>query len=100
MCFTYIFFQGVITTYGRICYNEMEGKPNEDNLILEGTIGLTRGQSVRLDISRLQKYSLFPGQVVALRGINSGHEFVAQSIYSDLTLPLPESAPQISGNGK
>lgn len=39
----------------------------------------------------MTSYSLFPGQVVVLGGVNPrGDKFVAQRVYSDAARPVPE----------
>ncbi|KAH8026090.1 hypothetical protein HPB51_015439 [Rhipicephalus microplus] len=45
------------------------GKMNASSLILEGS-ETSNGQSVKLDVSKLKQYSLFPGQVIVGKGTN------------------------------
>ncbi|KAG1171089.1 hypothetical protein G6F70_007228 [Rhizopus microsporus] len=68
--------QETIFAFGRICSDTNEGKLNEQSVLLETSKELGMGKRVRLDIERLQDYALFPGQVVAVEGINHhGHSF-------------------------
>ncbi|KAL6786040.1 POLA2 [Auxenochlorella protothecoides x Auxenochlorella symbiontica] len=66
---------------GRICCDTEEGRLNPQSLLLEGSQALSGGARVRLDVSRLAAFRLFPGQVVSLRGTNpSGHCIIAAEL--------------------
>lgn len=41
---------------------DAEGRLNANSLLLEGTLKHSHGASVKLDVSRLTAYRLFPGQ--------------------------------------
>ncbi len=41
---------------------DAEGRLNANSLLLEGTLKHSQGTSVKLDVSRLTAYRLFPGQ--------------------------------------
>ncbi|GAB5354289.1 hypothetical protein AAMO2058_000106200 [Amorphochlora amoebiformis] len=61
---------------------DAEGKLNAQSVLLEGDRATSAGNSIRLDISKLESYALFPGQVVALQGLNStGQCFVASKAF-------------------
>ena len=47
---------------GRVCCDS-EGRLNECSVLLEGSMELSGGQRVRLDLSKLQNFRIFPGQV-------------------------------------
>ena len=47
---------------GRVCCDS-EGRLNECSVLLEGSMELSGGQRVRLDLSKLQNFRVFPGQV-------------------------------------
>jgi len=42
---------------------DAEGHLNANSLLLEGSLRHSQGASIKLDVSRLQAYRLFPGQV-------------------------------------
>ncbi|KAI1328771.1 DNA polymerase alpha/epsilon subunit B [Xylariaceae sp. FL0255] len=80
-----------IVAIGRIASDSSEGKLNAASLVLETSRRTGNGRRVSLKLDKLQgRYQFFPGQIVALRGINSsGHEFLVHEI---LDIPLPGSA--------
>lgn len=47
---------------GRICCDS-EGRLNERSVLLEGSIELSNGMRTRLDLSKLDSFKIFPGQV-------------------------------------
>ena len=49
---------------GRICCDS-EGRLNEHSILLEGSIDLSNGARTKLDVSKLDNFKLFPGQVSA-----------------------------------
>ena len=52
------------------------------SVLLEGDRVYSYGRNVNVELSELKDYSLFPGQVLAMRGINpSGKKFVATNLY-------------------
>lgn len=62
-----------------------EGRLNATSVLLEGSRHISGGARVEVDLSyfnaQKQSYSLFPGQIVAMEGINcSGRKLVAQRI--------------------
>jgi len=87
--------QEPVTVLGRICC-EAEGKLNAMSLVLEGTRTMSRGERVKLDVvssARLKAYSLFPGQIVLVRGMcPTGEVLVAHEILS----ACPPEAPRTS----
>ncbi|XP_062576171.1 DNA polymerase alpha subunit B-like, partial [Saccostrea cucullata] len=73
--------QEEVTLVGRICCDSL-GKLNAKSVILEGSRETSAGCFIPLDLTDLKQYSLFPGQVVALEGINtSGQKFVVKKLY-------------------
>lgn len=47
---------------GRICCDS-EGRLNERSVLLEGSVELSNGMRTKLDLSKLESFKLFPGQV-------------------------------------
>jgi DNA polymerase alpha subunit B len=75
-----------IIAVGRICSDTSEGKLNAASMVLEGSRRWGSGRRIPVKLESLPSYSFFPGQIVALRGINaSGDTFVVSEI---LSLPL------------
>ena len=69
-----------------------EGKINRTSVLLEGSRHYSNGARVNVDLSSLTSngasYSLFPGQIVAVEGINSsGRKMVAQRICEGAARP-------------
>ncbi|XP_069750264.1 DNA polymerase alpha subunit B isoform X2 [Narcine bancroftii] len=80
--------QEPVTFLGQIgC--DSNGKLNAKSMILQGDLEHSSGMQVALDLSELKEYSLFPGQVLALNGINStGRRIVVSQIYEAVSLPF------------
>ena len=49
---------------GRICCDS-EGRLNEHSILLEGSVESSNGARTKLDVSKLDNFKLFPGQVRA-----------------------------------
>lgn len=76
---------------GRVCCDS-NGRLNAKSLILESFSGKT----VPMDVSQVENFSLFPGQVIAVEGENPlGSKLSAKQIYTDASLPLPQK-PSLS----
>ncbi|XP_034700051.1 DNA polymerase alpha subunit B [Vitis riparia] len=74
---------------GMICCDG-EGRLNEKSILLQSSVQHSGGQRVRLDLSKLNQFSIFPGQVVGIEGHNpSGHCLIASKILDS----IPVSAP-------
>ncbi|CAI6096446.1 unnamed protein product [Clonostachys chloroleuca] len=85
-----------VVAVGRIASDAMEGKLNAASLVLETPRRLGMGLRVPLNMSRQKNWSFFPGQIVALRGINtSGHDFIVNEI---LSIPLLNNAASSPSN--
>ncbi|KAK5085548.1 DNA-directed DNA polymerase alpha subunit pol12 [Lithohypha guttulata] len=83
-----------IVAVGRIACDTPEGKLNQASLLLELSRKWGGGRRVPLKVEELQTYSLFPGQIVAVRGTNaSGHYFQVTEVLTIPSPPLPVSAP-------
>lgn len=73
--------QDEVTVVGRVSCDS-NGKLNAKSLVLEGSIDMSAGRIIPVDLSQLKEYALFPGQVVVMTGHNStGQKFVASKLY-------------------
>uniref|UniRef100_A0A671QTW9 DNA polymerase alpha subunit B n=1 Tax=Sinocyclocheilus anshuiensis TaxID=1608454 RepID=A0A671QTW9_9TELE len=84
--------QNSITVLGQVCCDS-NGKLNAQSVLLEA--GQEQGgRQVPVDLSELKEFSLFPGQVVVMEGMNpSGETFVATKLYEGI--PLPFHCPEV-----
>ncbi|XP_050404737.1 DNA polymerase alpha subunit B isoform X1 [Patella vulgata] len=81
--------QEIVNICGRICCDSI-GKLNNKSVLLEGSRDTSAGKCIPVDLTSLSEYSLFPGQIIALEGLNSsGQKFVAQKKLQNVRLPLP-----------
>eukprot|EP00076_Gallus_gallus_P035927 XP_025001465.1 DNA polymerase alpha subunit B isoform X2 [Gallus gallus] len=73
--------QDSVTVLGRIgC--DSNGKLNPKSAVLEGDRERSAGAQIPLELSELQEFSLFPGQVVVVEGTNStGRRLVVSKLY-------------------
>uniref|UniRef100_A0A8C1I4V2 DNA polymerase alpha subunit B n=1 Tax=Cyprinus carpio carpio TaxID=630221 RepID=A0A8C1I4V2_CYPCA len=93
--------QDSITVLGQVCCDS-NGKLNAQSVLLEA--GQEQGgRLVPVNLSELKEFSLFPGQVVVMEGMNpSGEKFVATKLYEGIPLPFycPSEAKQEMDEGK
>ncbi|KAL2017347.1 hypothetical protein VTK56DRAFT_2270 [Thermocarpiscus australiensis] len=83
-----------IVAVGRIASDSLEGKLNAASLVLETSRRMGGGLRVPLNLGKLKGAHFFPGQIVALRGINSsGREFTVHEILDIPLLPNAASTP-------
>lgn len=81
-----------IIAVGRIASDSLEGKLNPASLVLETSRRTGAGRRVPLKVDSVPSLNFFPGQIVALRGINpSGDYFTVKEI-----LPAPLLPPAAS----
>ncbi|XP_046875577.1 DNA polymerase alpha subunit B [Hypomesus transpacificus] len=79
--------QDKVTVLGQVCCDS-NGKLNAHSVLLEAGPD-QGGQQVPVDLSELREYSLFPGQVVVMEGMNtSGRKLVASKLYEGVPLPF------------
>lgn len=84
-----------IVAVGRIASDSLEGKLNPASLVLESSRRMGAGLRIPLKMGSISHYQFFPGQIVALRGINtSGFEFVASEILEPPLLPVAAASPE------
>lgn len=83
-----------IVAVGRIASDSLEGKPNASSLVLETSRRMGAGLRIPLKVHTLKGFQFFPGQIVALKGINtSGAEFTVSEVLEAPLLPSAASAP-------
>ncbi|KAJ5558366.1 hypothetical protein N7461_002338 [Penicillium sp. DV-2018c] len=81
-----------IIAVGRIASDSLEGKLNAASLVLETSRRTGAGRRVPLKMDAIPSANFFPGQIVALRGINpSGEYFTVKEV-----LPIPLLPPAAS----
>lgn len=81
-----------VIAVGRIASDALEGKLNAASLVLETSRRTGAGRRVPLKVDAVTSANFFPGQIVALRGINpSGEYFTVKEV-----LPIPLLAPAAS----
>ncbi|KAL4779369.1 DNA polymerase alpha subunit B N-terminal-domain-containing protein [Aspergillus varians] len=81
-----------IVAVGRIASDSVEGKLNPASLVLETSRRLGAGKRVPLNVDSIPSVNFFPGQIVALLGINaSGKYFSVKEV-----LPPPLLPPAVS----
>ncbi|KAK3374110.1 DNA polymerase alpha subunit B N-terminal-domain-containing protein [Lasiosphaeria ovina] len=85
-----------IVAVGRIASDSAEGMLNAASLVLEMSRRMGAGLRVPLKLDRLPGYQFFPGQIVAVRGVNtSGSDFTVHEVLSTPLLPNAASAPAV-----
>ncbi|OAX85467.1 hypothetical protein ACJ72_00146 [Emergomyces africanus] len=85
-----------IIAVGRIASDSLEGKLNTASLVLETSRRKGAGLRVPLKVDSLPSVQFFPGQIVALRGINASREyFTVFEVLSTPLLPPAASPPAI-----
>ncbi|OBT87891.1 hypothetical protein VE02_02652 [Pseudogymnoascus sp. 03VT05] len=84
-----------IVAIGRIASDSADGKLNTASLVLETSRRMGNGLRVPLRLGSVAGFQFFPGQIVALRGINaSGEEFTVSEVLDIPLLPVAASTPQ------
>ncbi|XP_060032077.1 DNA polymerase alpha subunit B [Erinaceus europaeus] len=91
--------QEPVTLLGQIgC--DSNGKLNSKSVILEGDREHSSGAQIPVDLSELEEYSLFPGQIVLMEGTNTtGRKFVATKLYEGLLLPFYQPSEEEEDGG-
>jgi DNA polymerase alpha subunit B len=87
--------QSTVWVCGRVCCEEALGKINKATIVLEGSRVFSGGRRVQLDVSKMQAFSLFPGQILLVEGVNShGRSMVASRIVDGACSAPPKSNPK------
>ncbi|CAN1794757.1 DNA polymerase alpha subunit B [Linum perenne] len=78
--------QSSIFCVGMVCCDE-EGRLNDKSVMLQSSTEHSGGQRVRLDLQKVNQFSVFPGQIVGVEGHNpSGYCLIASKLVD--TVPL------------
>lgn len=78
---------------GRIVCDSLEGgRLNTASVMLETSRRLGTGSRTKLDLSAVQSFAFFPGQLVAMKGTNGSSEFKVNEILTPPALPPAASA--------
>jgi len=81
-----------VCVFGRICNAAHSGKMNSTSILLEGSRDYSNGRRIQLKLTNIPSYSLFPGQVVTVKGYNpQGNGIAATDIYDGVPLPYAKS---------
>ncbi|KTW28976.1 hypothetical protein T552_01607 [Pneumocystis carinii B80] len=83
---SYVSHNEIIVVGRIICDSDSEGYLNTTSIILETSRRFCSGSRVLLHIDSLDSYSLFPGQILGVKGINSTGVYF--SVHEFLMLPL------------
>ncbi|KAK3864007.1 hypothetical protein Pcinc_030268 [Petrolisthes cinctipes] len=87
-----------VCAVGRVCCDSV-GHLNAASVLLEGSRSASGAATVPLDLSRLKQYSLFPGQIVGVAGVNpTGNKLLAQELIPGKLLPPPTNPVTISSS--
>ncbi|XWS34618.1 hypothetical protein CRYUN_Cryun21dG0053400 [Craigia yunnanensis] len=80
--------QRSIFSVGMICCDG-EGHLNDKSILLQSSVEHSGGQRVRLELNKLSHFSVFPGQVVGIKGHNpSGHYLIASELVDSVPLSI------------
>lgn len=86
----------VVWNCGRIYCESAEGRINATSVVLEGSRRDSYGRRIRLDLKELPSYSLFPGQIVLIEGINpSGRHMIVKRVIEGVSKPALMSSPKL-----
>lgn len=84
-----------IPVVGRICADGT-GRLNSSTMFLEGSQEISSGQTIPLDVSQLEQFSFFPGQIIAGQGMNStGKKMLLNKTYEGIFPPVCNEAPDL-----
>ncbi|KAL7270614.1 DNA-directed DNA polymerase alpha subunit pol12 [Rhizina undulata] len=84
-----------IVAVGMIASDSLDGKLNAVSVLLESSRRMGAGSRTPLLLTHLKSYSLFPGQLVAVRGVNpNGEFFTVREILEAPRLPIAATAPE------
>ena len=85
-----------VVAVGRIASDSADARLNSASAVLEVSRRMGAGLRVPLNLEALKGYEIFPGQILAMRGINStGESFSVSEILASPPLAPVASAPSI-----
>jgi len=85
----------IVWNCGRIYCESAEGRINATSIILEGSRHDSYGRRIKLDMKELSSFSLFPGQIILVEGINaSGRQMIVKRIVEGVSKPSLLSNPK------
>lgn len=74
--------QEAVYAYGLVCSDTSEVRLNEKSIILQTSRDLGMGGRVGLDLTKVDSHTLFPGQVIGIKGTNHhGRSFQVDEIF-------------------
>lgn len=77
-----------VVVVGRIASDSLDGKLNTASMVLESSRRMGAGSRIPLKLDAIRSFSFFPGQIVAVKGVNaSGNYFAVSEILEIPTLP-------------
>lgn len=82
-----------IVAVGRIASDTVEGKLNAASMVLETSRRMGAGLRVPLKVEGVPSHQFFPGQILALRGVNASGDYF--SVNEVLEIPLLPSAASV-----
>ncbi|KAI9841147.1 MAG: DNA-directed DNA polymerase alpha subunit pol12 [Thelocarpon superellum] len=84
-----------IIAVGRIASDALDAKLNAASVVLETSRRMGAGIRVPLKLDNVPSFEFFPGQIVALRGVNaSGEYFSVTEVLALPLLPVAASTPE------
>ena len=86
-----------IVAVGRIVSDSLEGKFNPSSILLETSRMVGAGARTPLKLDNLASFSFFPGQIVAVRGVNSSGKYfqVHEVLEPPMRAPASSSSEEL-----
>lgn len=84
-----------VVVVGRIASDSLDGKLNTASVVLESSRRMGAGSRVPLKLDAMRSFSFFPGQIIAVRGVNASGNYFAVSEILEIP-PLPTTATRTS----
>ena len=83
---------------GRVSYEISKNKLDEHSVWFETSAYISKNESIAIDLSQINSYSLFPGQVMACKAINELGKslYVKEIIDLSQLLSLPKAVPKLT----